>query len=142
MLLDGCAVGIVSVRTPERLPAAAPPPLPYRVSFDACARMDSEPLANPLEVDRIRGSQRKWLADRVRMALISEGIEAELVAKEGSPARFTVTEDEVELKHGWSFLLSMFTFSVVPGYLEEVHRLQVSLSEPGSRDTGRIAHLQ
>jgi hypothetical protein len=141
MLQGGCAVGIVSVRTPERPTVEGPSALSERVSFDACIQMDSPLLLPPLDADKIRDARRKRLAARVRSGLSLMGIEAELVAQAGSPARFTITED-VKWKHDWTVRLSMLTFSVLPGYAEEVHRLQVSLSEPDSREAGRIAHLQ
>jgi hypothetical protein len=141
MLLSGCAVGIVSVRPPDRLPAESLPALTERVSFDACIRISSPPPLTPIQARQLR-EQRMELADRIRRALSRAGVESELVAQAGSPAHFTVTEDEVRWEHDGTFILSMLTFSLLPGYLEEVHGLQVALSVRDPRGAGRVAPLK
>lgn len=138
ILLGGCSVGIVSVRTPERLPAESLPTLADRVSFDACVQMDSPRPLTPLEVDHAR----RQFAERIRRALSLAGVEAELVAEAGSRAHFTVTENAVKWEHDGTFILSMLTFSVLPGYLEEVHGLQVALAVRDPQGATRVAHLK
>lgn len=126
VLLSGCIVGIVSVRTPERLPAAALPPLPQRLSFDVCPSVNLPRPLTAVQADHVRDA-RKRLADRIRGALSLAGVDAELV-RAGSPAHFTVTEVEKAFEHDGTFLLSLLTFSVLPGYMETVSGLQVALS--------------
>jgi hypothetical protein len=112
--------------------------LTERLRFDACIPMDSPQPLTPLQV----AHARKRLADRIRRTLASAGVEAELVAEAGLPAHFTVTEAEVRWEHDATFALSMLTFSVLPGYLEELHGLRVALSVRDPQGGARVAHLE
>lgn len=136
ILLSGCAVGIVSVRTPERLPAESLPPLTRRVSFDVCIPPGRGPLT-PAQIEH----ERKTQGDRIHAALSRAGVEAELTSSPGSPARFTVTE-RVQHEHVWSGLLSFFTLSVIPGYVVDRRTLDVDLALGNPAQAGTREHLE
>jgi hypothetical protein len=56
------------------------------------------------------------------------GVQADLVSGPGRPAHFTVTQRDREYEHEWSMFLSMFTFSVIPGYLAERYNVEVDIA--------------
>lgn len=114
--LGGCAVGIARIHAPERSPVRSAPPLTRRVTFDVCS------------------SPREAGAERIREELSRAGIEADLVSPPGASARFTVTLRERRYEMGWSMFLSMFTFSIIPGYLAERYDIEVDIA---SRDAAK-----
>ncbi len=119
VVLSGCVTGFVRVRTPERLPPESLPPLTERVSFDVCMGRPT-----PREYDRA------LLGARIRTVLARGGVQADLVARPGAAARFTVTERQPRSEYGWIYGISAWTFSIMPGYLVERTTLEVNLAPP------------
>ncbi len=128
LLLCGCVVGFVNVGAPKRLPPQDLPPLDRPLAFDVCMGRWT-----PHERDRA------MVADRIRAALARAGVRAELVARPGAAARFTVTEQEPRSDYGWLYGLSAWMLSWMPGYLDERATLQVNLALP-SAQPGRLTY--
>ncbi len=130
VLLSGCIISTASVRAPAPPPPESLEPLGRSVTFDVCPPpRRGRPAGGELE--------RRESAYRIARALDRAGIEASLVPSPGSPARFTVTELE-ESKHDWSMVLSLLTFSIVPGYFAERDTLDVNIASP----TNGVEHLR
>ena len=66
---------------------------------------------------------------------------AELTAAPGSPADFTVTLRD-DMGPMWSFVVSLVTLSVVPGYAAERHTLDVNLPWRDAVQAEKTEHLQ
>jgi hypothetical protein len=113
MGLGGCAVGTAYVSAPERLPAKTLPPLTRPITFDVC-----QPDAGPA---------REAMGKRIERALSGAGVQAHLAASD-SPVDFTVVLGETDPGPGWSAIVSMLTFSVVPGYLVQLKTLDATVA--------------
>jgi hypothetical protein len=119
---NGCAVAkIAEWDVPPRLPAEILPPLRSPVVFDVCREFNVEPRS-AIETERLER------ADNVQAALARAGVPAELTSTPGAPADFTITYGGEHTESGWSMLLSIFTLSVVPGYVVERRGLYVDLA--------------
>ncbi len=138
LALSGCAVGVVSIRTPERLPPEGLPALTRPLRFDVCLRLEGW---EPSTTEFLRHG-RLPLGDALRTALARAGVEAELVSIPGSAAHFTVAQPAPSYEHGWSMMLSMFTLSVVPGYAVERHPLHVNIASTDASRAGRPEHVE
>jgi hypothetical protein len=115
--LSGCAVGMVSARVPERALPSTAPPLAKRISFDVCGV--------------------RWpLGSDLSKALLRAGISAGLIQAPGTPVHLTITKF-TESHYLWSVIVSALTLSVVPGYMVDRTRLDVSLAWRDSRQTER-----
>ncbi len=131
VLLCGCIISTASVRAPAPPSAESLQPLGRTVTFDVCPPRRGRAAATELG--------RREPAYRIARALERVGIEASLVPTPGSPARFTVTELE-ESKHDWSMVLSLLTFSIVPGYFVERDTLDVDIASPAAPNV--VEHLR
>lgn len=140
-LLCGCAVGILSIRAPERLPADGLPPLTQRVSFDVCVPIRTTSAPTPDQVDYVR-DRRRDLAKRIREVLSRGGVEADLVSTPGIPARLTITEGDWEFERAWGSLLSALTLSIIPGYSVGRQRVEVDVVLDGSGRADGQEHLE
>ncbi len=119
LALGGCAVGITTVHKPGRLRADSLPRLDQRLTFDVCS------------------PGRMELADRIQDALARAGVQADLVASPGMPAHFTVAQRERTFEGEWSMILSLFTFSVIPGYVAERYDMDVDVAVHSGDGGGR-----
>lgn len=127
--VSGCVVGTAYVNAPARLPSQPLPVVARPISFDVCVVPDPQ-----LKWAHFDG-RRRALGDRVRIALRHAGVRAALTADAGSPVDFTISLRKESGPMG-SFMLSLLTLSVVPGYEVERTTLDVNLA-------GRNAeHLQ
>jgi hypothetical protein len=131
MMLGGCMVGTEYVKAPERLPSKDLPELVHPVTFDVCISPDIRPLS---AFER----ERRKVGDRIQKQLVSAGVPAELTPVAGSPVTFTVTSSGSYEGPAWSFWLSFFTLSVVPGYFAQHTTLDVNF---GQRDAAENEHL-
>lgn len=136
MAAGGCAVGMAHVSAPPRLPAKALPPLYRTISFDVCPA-PGELRARPQTVE----AHRAALGDTVRRSLSRAGVAAKLAASPGLPVDLTITLRETSAPM-WSVVLSMLTYSVVPGYGVERKTLDVDLAWDHGARTEKIEHLQ
>jgi hypothetical protein len=134
LALNGCGVGIVSVRAPERLPAEGLPPLTRRVSFDVC-------LSGTVAATQTGSGSREDRAALIIQALSRAGVQADLVSVPGEPADFTVTLRGAEERYWWSAVLSMCTFSIIPGYLTTRYNVEVDMALRNPGKGGGREHL-
>ena len=159
LALGGCWVGRVSVSLPERLPSKDLPTLAGPISFDLCLAPTAPP---PTEVQTfwrdpssddnrvvpvpVRAPewerQRQEVGGRIQTILSEAGVPAELTPVAGSSVVFTVTLGGKNPFDSWSTLLSLFTFSLVPGYSVGSETLDVDLAEPGAEQGPKQEHLQ
>lgn len=131
LALGGCAVGMISVGAPVRLPARTLPALEQPVRFDVCLTPDG---SGPWKRDR------ELFGGLVAKALAHGGVQAELAAP-GSPSTFTITVHEAEDQLAWSGMISFFTLSVIPGYMVERRSLEVNLAWHDAAQGERRDHL-
>lgn len=124
--LSGCAVGTVYVSAPHRLPSKTLPPLTHPIRFDVC-------------VSPQHGPAKEELGNRIREALSRAGVTAEHSAG-GSPVDFTATvrDDSGPM---WSMVVSLLTFSVVPGYYVQRKTLDVDLAWRDAAQAGKTERL-
>jgi hypothetical protein len=122
MALGGCVVGTGYLTVPDRLPPKALPPMTRPLRFDVCRSPDQPPLRPEVEETR-----RKVSGDTYRGELAKAGVAGELTSVAGSPVDFTVTYSE-ELGNMGSLVISLVTFSIVPGYAAERRTLEVDLA--------------
>ena len=108
----GCAVGTAFVSAPDRLPSNTLPPLTRPITFDVC---------------RDAGPIREALGKRIEQGLSQAGVQANLSAG-GSPVDFTVVFGKTGPEPGWSAVVSLLTFSVVPGFLVQLETLDVTVA--------------
>ncbi len=136
MALASCVVGTGYVSAPPRLPSNTLPALRQTLSFDVC-------LAPDPKLDRLHdeGARRAALGERVKRSLSRAGVSAELTAAPGSPADFTVMLRD-DLGPMWSFVVSLVTLSVVPGYATERQTLDVDLAWLDAAQVEKTDHLQ
>jgi hypothetical protein len=133
--LNGCVVGAARVTAPPRLASETLRPLTRPISFDVCVDTNISPSS------RFEGERRE-VGARIQNALARAGVPARLRSTAESPVDLTITSRGVDTDHLWSALLSLFTFSVVPGYYAERRTLDVDLAWFDAAQGARSEHLQ
>lgn len=133
--VGGCAVGTAYVTAPPRVPSQSLPEMAGPVSFDVC--VVPEPRQRWQHIEEWRRAQ----GDRLRIPLRHAGVRAELTGDAGSPVDFTVTLRS-DLGQMGSAMVSLFTFSVVPGYFVETKTLNVDIAGRDAAPGGPTEHLQ
>jgi hypothetical protein len=136
MALGGCVVGTGYVSAPPRLPSNILPELRQTLSFDVCLAPD--PTLTPM---REEGARRAAWGERVKRSLSRVGVSAELTAAPGSPADFTVTLRD-DLGPMWSFVVSLVTLSIVPGYATQRQTLEVDVAWLDAAQAEKTEHLR
>jgi hypothetical protein len=123
----GCAIGTAYVSAPDRLPANTLPPLARPLMFDVC-----QPDAGPA---------REAIGKRVETALSQAGVRADLAAA-GSPVDFTVVFGHAESGPDWIEIVSILTFSIVPGLSARLKTLNVTVAWRDAAHGERREHLR
>jgi hypothetical protein len=81
------------------------------------------------------------LGNRIERALSHAGVQADLSAG-GAPVDFTVVYWKGDPRPTWSAVVSIVTFSVVPGYFVELKTLDVDLAWRDAAHVEQTEHLQ